>query len=245
MICWGFFQPFVSYRILTRFTCVDAVTASAISACFGSVSVMTFAAGASFLDKFNIPYESLVVAILAVMEVPAIISGLLLSKSKVNNSTNLLKHTFLNKTILMIFFGMFLGMLFHKIELNLIPSTILFFFKPSLCYFLFNMGFLIGKQKDQLQKFSSSLLLFGCYMPLIGSLIGILISKLFGLDPGTGTLISVLCASASYIAAPASMKIAVPDAKEAIYLPLSLGIAFPFNVLFGIPFYFFLAEKFL
>ena len=107
------------------------------------------------------------------------------------------------------------------------------------------MGLLIGRQRKELNQFSWSLGLFGFYMPLIGGAFGIVLSYLFGLNAGTGTLIAVLCASASYIAVPAAVRIAIPEANEAIYLPLSLGIAFPFNVLIGIPIYYILALKIL
>lgn len=107
------------------------------------------------------------------------------------------------------------------------------------------MGILIGKHKKDLNHFSWSLSLFGLYMPLIGGAFGIMLSYFFGLNGGTGTLIAVLSASASYIAVPAAFKIALPEAKEAIYIPLSLGIAFPFNVLIGIPIYYIVAMKLL
>lgn len=249
MITWGLIQPFISFWFLRKFTKIDASTAAAIAACFGSVSVMTFAAGTAFLEKLNIPYETLVIAVLAMMEVPAILSGLFISKSKnvstVHKIKNLWIHTLFNKTILMIFVGMAAGMICYRFQASYLPSKILILFKPFLCLFLLNMGLLIGKQTKDLNQFSWSLGLFGFYMPLIGGTFGILLSYLLGLDAGTGTLIAVLSASASYIAVPAAVRIAIPEANEAIYLPLSLGIAFPFNVLIGIPIYYVASMKFL
>jgi len=249
MIAWGLIQPFISYWLLRNFTKTDASTAAAIAACFGSVSVMTFAACTSFLEKLDVPYETVVIAVLAMMEVPAILSGLFISKSRNisggNKTKNIWMHTLFNKTILMIFLGIGIGMICYRFEAGDLASNILVLFKPSLCLFLFNMGLLIGKQAKDLNQFSWSLSLFGFYMPLIGGAFGILLSYFFGLDAGTGTLIAVLSASASYIAVPAAVRIAIPEANEAIYLPLSLGIAFPFNVLIGIPIYYVLALKFL
>jgi hypothetical protein len=210
---------------------------------------MTFAAGTAFLDKLHIPYETLVVAVLAMMEVPAILSGLFISKTRNESSVlktkNLWIHTIFNKTILMIFLGMAVGMICHRSDLSYLFPKILILFKPCLCLFLLNMGLLIGKRREDLNQFSWSLSLFGLYMPLIGGAFGIAFSYFFGLDPGTGTLIAILSASASYIAVPAAVKIAIPQAKEAIYLPLSLGIAFPFNVLIGIPIYYVASMKLL
>ncbi len=249
MIGWGLIQPFISYWILRKFTKTDGATAAAIAACFGSVSVMTFVAATAFLEKVHVPYETLVVAILATMEVPAILSGLFISKwkneSASQNKKNLWTHTFFNKTILMILSGMAIGMICYQLQISYLPSYMLIIFNPCLCLFLFNMGLLIGKQRKDLNQFSWSLSLFGFYMPLIGGAFGIALSYFLGLNPGTGTLIAVLSASASYIAVPATVRIAIPEAKESIYLPLSLGIAFPFNVLIGIPIYYFSALKLL
>ena len=249
MLAWGLIQPFISYWILRKFTKTDSATASAIAACFGSVSVMTFIAATAFLEKLHVPYETLVVAVLAMMEVPAILSGLFISKwrkkSVVDNTKNLWVHTLFNKTIFMLFLGMATGMICYWLQLSSVPAHILIVFKPCLCLFLLNMGLLIGKQRKDLNQFSWSLTLFGFYMPLIGGAFGIVLSYLFGLSVGTGTLIAVLIASASYIAVPAAVRIAIPEAKEAIYLPLALGIAFPFNVLIGIPIYYFSALKLL
>jgi hypothetical protein len=249
MIAWGLVQPFISYWILRKFTKIDSSTAAAIAACFGSVSVMTFIAATAFLEKLHVPYETLVIAILAMMEVPAILAGLFISKwrseSVVYNTKNLWIDTFFNKTILMIFLGMANGMIFYRLQLSYLPANILMVFKPCLCLFLLNMGLLIGKKRGDLNQFSWSLTLFGFYMPLIGGAFGIALSYFFGLDAGTGTLIAVLSASASYIAVPAAVRIAIPEAKEAIYLPLSIGIAFPFNLLIGIPIYYVSALKLL
>jgi hypothetical protein len=210
---------------------------------------MTFVAATAFLEKLHVPYETLVVAVLAMMEVPAILSGLFISKWKkesvVDNAKNLWIHTLFNKTILIIFLGMAIGMICYRFQLSYLPANILMIFKPCLCLFLLNMGLLIGKQRKDLNQFSWPLTLFAFYMPLIGAAFGMALSYLFGLDVGTGTLISVLIASASYIAVPAAVRIAIPEAKEALYLPLALGIAFPFNVLIGIPIYYFSALKLL
>ncbi len=249
MIVWGLIQPFISYWILRKFTKTDSPTAAAIAACFGSVSVMTFTAGSAFLEKFQIPYEKLVIAILALMEIPAILSGLFISTWKKDSigcsKKNLWLHTLFNKSILTIFFGIAIGMIFYQLDLSYISGQIFVFFKLCLCIFLFNMGVLIGKQRKDLNQFSWPLSLFGFYMPLIGGGFGIILSYFLSLDVGTGTMIAILSGSASYIAVPAAMRIALPEAKETIYLPLSLGIAFPFNVLFGIPIYYVLALKLL
>jgi hypothetical protein len=107
------------------------------------------------------------------------------------------------------------------------------------------MGLMVSKNLHHLKSFTLPLVLFGIYMPLIGGSVGLLTSYVIGLDVGTGTLFTVLCASASYIAVPAAMRLALPEAKAAIYVPMSLAITFPFNVVFGIPLYYALAQKIL
>jgi len=107
------------------------------------------------------------------------------------------------------------------------------------------MGLLVSKNLNHLKGFTWPLALFGIYMPLIGAGVGLALSKLIGLDVGTGTLFTVLCASASYIAVPAAMRLALPEAKAAVYVPMSLAITFPFNVALGIPLYYTLASYFL
>lgn len=249
LVLWCLIQPFISYALLRKFSRVDSATAAAIAACFGSVSVMTFATGTAFLEKLDVPFQPQTVAFLAVMEVPAILSGLFISKwmscSEGKPTKNLWIETLLNKTILMLLLGMIVGVVCHQIKFDILPSYFLISFKPLLCLFLFYMGLLIEKQRKDLSGFSWPLSLFGFYTPLLGGIFGIFVSYLFGLDVGTGTLIAILSASASYIAVPAAMKIALPEAKEGVYLPLSLGIAFPFNVLIGIPIYYVLASKLL
>ena len=118
-------------------------------------------------------------------------------------------------------------------------------FQGILCLFLLDMGLLVAKNLHHLKGFTWPLALFGIYMPLIGAGIGLFTSRMIGLDVGTGTLFTVLCASASYIAVPAAMRLALPEAKAAIYVPMSLAITFPFNVTLGIPLYFALAGKLL
>ena len=108
-----------------------------------------------------------------------------------------------------------------------------------------DMGLVVAKNLPHLKTFTWKLAFFGLYMPIIGAVIGLTSSYVMALDVGTGTLFTVLCASASYIAVPAAMRLALPEAKAAIYIPMSLAITFPFNVIVGIPLYFALAVKLL
>lgn len=249
MGAWGFVQPIICFTILRRLTKIESKTLIAISACFGSISVMTFVAATTFLDKLGVNYESFVIAALAIMEVPAVISGLfiyrLVDRSLKTNFSEVFIHTFLNKAILFLLVGMTSGILMSMINYEYVIAYLLIPFKGALSFFLASMGYLVGKKREDFKNLSWTLGLFAIITPLVGAMAGILISLFFDLDVGTGFLISILMASASYIAVPAALKLSIPEANEGIYIPLSLGIAFPFNVIFGIPLYFQMASKFL
>lgn len=242
LVLWGLCLPFLSFAFLKRFTRIDSTTAAVVAACFGSVSVMTFVAGVNFLESQKTPYQGLVFAAVAIMEIPAILSGLFISKMNVSKNPISLKKSifeaFFNPTICAIILGMVCGASLEALDKAQITLHLQSAFKPTLYLFLFFMGIRIGQQRAHFKQFSWSLSLFGLYMPMLGASSGILLSYWMNLDVGTGTLIAILGASASYIAVPAAMKLALPAAREAIYLPLSLGITFPFNVLIGIPLYY-------
>lgn len=249
MGAWGFIQPIVCFAILRRLTKIESKTLIAISACFGSISVMTFVAATTFLDNLGVDYQNFVIAALAIMEVPAVISGLfiyrLVDRSLKSNFSKVFIHTFLNKAILFLLAGMTSGIFISMLNQEYLIAYMLIPFKGVLSFFLASMGFLVGKKRDDFKNLSWTLGLFAVITPLVGAIAGILLSLFFDLDVGTGFLISILMASASYIAVPAALKLSIPEANEGIYIPLSLGIAFPFNVVFGIPLYFQMASKFL
>lgn len=253
LVGWAMFHPFLSFYILKKSTKIDKATAAAIAACFGSISVITFITAVSFLDQLKMSYQGFIIAALAIMDIPAILSGLFIAKNALstpsegpkNSFFKLIKDSLMNKAILSILAGLVAGGAFVKFNLDVITDSMLSGFKPALSVFLFEMGLSVGLKRADFKSFSWSLSLFGLYMPVIGGIFGIALSHFIGLDTGTGTLLAVLCASASYIAVPAAMKAALPQAKEALYLPLSLAMAFPFNIVIGIPLYYYLACIFL
>ena len=252
LILWGLFSPLLSFCLLRVSTRLDSMTAAAIAASFGSVSIMTSITAITFLEHLHVPYQEFIISMLAIMEVPAIISGIFLAKTfdktclkKSVGLGKLIRESLFNKTILTIILGLIFGIIIYFSELNYLGDCFLVFYKPLLCLFLLDMGIHVGLQRENFRSFSWPLNLFGFYMPLIGGTFGLILSYILMLDVGTATLITVLTASASYIAVPAAMKIALPQAKEAVYLPLSIGIAFPFNVTIGIPLYYYLASRIL
>lgn len=245
----GFLQPFLGYWLLRKTTSVDRPTAAAVAAHYGSISMVTFATAAAFLKTNDISYYGYIVAILALMEAPAILSGLFIAhrvspktRSHTNEQKKLSREIFTNGAILLLLGAFLVGWITGQPGMEKVGGFLDEPFQGILCLFLLDMGLLVAKNLHHLGNFTLPLALFGIYMPLIGATIGMAVSYLIGLDEGTATLFVVLCASASYIAVPAAMRLALPEAKAAIYLPMSLAITFPFNVVFGIPLYYALAK---
>lgn len=251
-VAFSFLIPFLSYGILRLTTKLDKPTAAAVAAHYGSISMVTFATATAFLKSNQIAYAGYIVAILALMEAPAILSGLFIAH-RASPKTNkhkkeekkLAREIFTNGAILLLFGAFLIGWITGQPGFDKVSGFLEAPFQGVLCLFLLDMGLVVAKNLHNLKSFTWPLVLFGIYMPLIGAGIGLGISWLIHLDPGTATLLIVLCASASYIAVPAAMRLALPEAKAAIYVPMSLVITFPFNVIIGIPFYFFLVEQFL
>lgn len=248
----GFLQPFAGFWLLRKTTGLDNPTAAAVAAHYGSISMVTFVTAASFLDTHEIIYAGYIVAVLALMEAPAIISGLFLAHRTAPETRNhgseekkLCRDIFTNGAIMLLFGSFFIGALTGQSGMEKVDGFLVAPFQGVLCLFLMDMGLLVARNLPHLRGFSWPLVAFAIYMPLLGAVAGLLISGLIGLDTGTATLFIVLCAGASYIAVPAAMRLALPEAKAAIYIPMSLAITFPFNIALGIPIYHALASHFL
>lgn len=248
----GFLQPFIGYWLLKKTTKLDSPTAAAVAAHYGSISMVTFVTAAAFLDAHEIIYAGYIVAVLALMEAPAIMSGLFIAhravpetRSHILEEKKLGRNIFTNGAIMLLFGSFFIGWATGQSGMEMVDDFLVKPFQGVLCLFLLDMGLMVARNLSNLKGFSWSLVAFALYMPLLGGIIGIALSYLIGLDVGTGTLFTSLCAGASYIAVPAAMRLALPEAKAAIYLPMSLAITFPFNIILGIPLYFYAAERFL
>ena len=241
----SFIQPFLCYWFL-KFKNIDNATAAAISANYGSISIVTFIAATNMLNLNNISYAGYIIAIVALMEAPAIVSGLFIAKRNTDtNSTINIKELFSNGTILLLISSFIIGWITGKPGFDKMAGFIDAPFQGILSLFLLDMGLKVSSELERMQRFSLKLILFGIYMPMIGATIGLLISLMLSLDLGTGILFMILCASASYIAVPAVMRTALPEAQVAIYMPMSLVITFPFNIALGIPIYFAVAKALL
>ena len=238
--------PLLAFKILRLVTDLPRVDAVAVAAHYGSISVVTFAAATSVLITAGIDYEGYLVAVAAVMETPAIVSALLLVKwgtgkgeaDVETNGGNLWREIALNGSIVLLTGAFLIGWITGPKGLADIAPFVTDPFKGVLCLFLLDMGLVAGRGIRQGRRdLSAALVAFGIAMPLIGGVLGTLAASLIGLSAGGAMLLATLAASASYIAVPAAMRLALPDARPAIYLTMSLGVTFPFNLIIGIPIY--------
>ncbi|MEM1414675.1 MAG: sodium-dependent bicarbonate transport family permease [Myxococcota bacterium] len=251
----GFGIPVLAYGALRKVTQLGVVDAASVAAHYGSISVVTFVAATDHVARLGVGYEGFIVAIVALMETPAIIAGLVLARRDQPKRARrhggspvgkeLLREVFLNGSVVLLLGSLAIGALTGDEGFRSLEPFIVSPFKGVLCLFLLDMGVTAAQRLRDASEMSPRLVTFGLVMPLVGGLIGLGLAALAGLDVGTGTLFVTLCGSASYIAVPAAMRIALPKANPAYSLGLSLGITFPFNLTVGIPLYAELAERVL
>jgi hypothetical protein len=186
----------------------------------------------------------------ALMETPAILAGFLiihnvLKKKRNHESYSLMWHeVFLNGAIVLLLGGFLIGCLSTQKGLQSIQPFFHTPLKGVLCFFLLDLGLMTSRNFEGLKNLGVRLVLFGVYMPLVGALIGGICGVMIGLSMGGTILLSVLSASASYIAVPAAMKVGFPHLDNSLSISLSLGLTFPFNIFFGIPLYAYMIERF-
>ena len=243
--------PVYSFFILR--TKLDNYNAAAIAATYGSISAVTFITASSLLDKIEIPYGGHMVAALALMESPAIVVGLILvrvftkkqaelaadeGESSETSWGEVLREAFLNGSVLLLIGSLVIGVLTGGdgwAKVHLFVEKDLFY--GALMFFLLDMGLVAARRIQDLRKTGMFLIGFAVLMPITNALIGIAIAKVIGMGQGDALLFSVLCASASYIAVPAAMRMTIPEANPSLYVSMALAITFPFNIIVGIPIY--------
>ncbi|WP_227269894.1 sodium-dependent bicarbonate transport family permease [Roseobacter weihaiensis] len=233
--------PIIAFGLLKVMTGLSRLDAAAVAAHYGSISIVTFVAATSVLQSSGIASEGYMVAVAAAMEAPAILSALwLISRGggAQRMDSDLWREILLNGSIVLLVGAFFIGWITGEEGLREISSFIVAPFKGVLCLFLLDMGLVAGRGlRGRSGALRPGVLAFGILMPVIGSSLGAAFGLLLGLSTGGVALLMVLSASASYIAVPAAMRVALPEANPSIYLTLSLGVTFPFNLTLGIPLY--------
>jgi uncharacterized protein len=240
------FMLFITYLLLQKLFRFDTTNSLAIAAHYGSVSAVTFVAALGFLDKMEVSYESYISAILVVMEGPAIIGAIILYKlmnkeKQTGDQTGLghaFKEAFFGKSIFLLIGGIFIGLVASEDGLLKIKPLFGDLFYGILCIFLLHLGMIATQQMKKLKGFRVTSFLFAFILPLIGGFVGVTVASLIGMSSGGAFMLGILTASASYIAAPAAIEQAIPEANPGLYLGSALGLTLPFNLIIGIPLFF-------
>lgn len=241
----GFIVPLLLYPIARQVGRFSRADAGSLVAHYGSVSVATFAVGLTYLAQKNVTYDSQLPLFLVLLEVPAIIVGVLLARRNQANGRwgKLLHEVFFGKSIVLLVGGLMIGWIAGPEGVRPLEPVFFDLFKGVLALFLLEMGLIAAGQVRAVLNRGVFLIAFGLLAPIPLGTIGALVGWSIGLTPGGTTLLAVLAGSASYIAAPAAVRIAVPEANPSLALAASLGVTFPFNIFVGIPVYYTIATK--
>lgn len=236
----SFVIPLLLYPLLRlKFSVADA---AAVSATYGSVSAVTFMTAVSYLQARGTPYGGYMVAALALMESPAILTGLLLARRKEPGGAtggpswgSVLHECLANKSVLVLLGSLVVGMVTPKSGIEALTPFVKDMFPGVLCFFLLDLGLVAARRISDLRDGRIFSLAFGILFPLVSGTAATLLAKAIGLAEGDAVLFAILCASGSYIAVPAALRAALPESNPGLYVGLALGVTFPFNLLIGIP----------
>ena len=241
----GFAIPFLLYPLGRALKLVQA-DAAALAAHYGSVSVVTFAVATAALTRKGIPYESHAALWVAVMEAPGLVAGILLARLGRRGGTNwrgLAHDVVFGKSVLLLLGGLVIGAVAGVEGTAPIKAVFIDPFKGVLALFLLELGLVAGGRLSEVRRFGPAVLVIGLGAPPVLAVVGAFTGLALGLSTGGIALLATLAASASYIAAPTAMRIAVPEANAALSITAALGISFPFNIVIGIPLYITLAQR--
>lgn len=239
--------PFYVFFLVKKRLGVE--NAGAVAAAYGSISAVTFVTAVSFLEVLEIDFGGHMVATMAFMEAPAIIVGVFLIKrfSAKNeasvNTGKVLHHAFTNGSVLLILGSLIIGFMASEEHARGIEPFTTDIFKGFLAVFLLDMGIQSGKRLNYFFKTGTMNLVLAILLPLVNGTLTALISSLFIDSLGDRFLLSILAASASYIAVPAAMRVVAPQSNPGIYLPMALAITFPINISIGFPIYLFVLNS--
>ncbi|MFN3297218.1 sodium-dependent bicarbonate transport family permease [Caldimonas sp.] len=240
----GLLIPFALYPVL-RALRLSMADAASVAAHYGSVSVVTFAVASAALTRQGIPYESHASLWVAVMEAPGIIAGILLARlSRLREVRwgTLAHEVAFGKSVLLLVGGLLIGAIAGEAGTAPIRAVFVEPFKGVLALFLLELGLVAGARLAEVRRFGLAVIGVGLIAPPVLSLAGAAVGLMLGLSTGGVALLATLAASASYIAAPTAMRIAVPEANAGLSITAALGVSFPFNILVGIPLYIALAK---
>lgn len=242
--------PAVGYGLLRATSRLSVANAAAVAAHYGSISVVTFVAASQMLEAALLDFDGALIAVAAVMEMPAIVVALIIARrfappaERPASATTFWREAALNSSIVMLLGSFLIGWISGEEGLSTMAPLIVDPFSGILSLFLLDMGLIAGRGLGRSwRELKAPVVLFGLYMPLISAAAASAAAMVLGLGVGSAALLITLAASASYIAVPAAMRLALPEAQPSIYLTLSLGVTFPFNLTVGIPLYIAIAGR--
>ena len=245
VLVMGFVLPLIAFPVLRYLGHFKRADAASIAAHYGSVSVGTYAVAVAYFGTREIFFEAHMPLLLVVLEVPAILVGIVLARG-ISNETRwgaVMHEVFLGKGIVLLLGGLLIGWIAGPEGVVSIKPLFFDLFKGILAIFLLEMGLITAAQVGSLRQYGLFLLGFGIVMPVFSAVIGAVLGWALGLSVGGTAVLATLAASASYIAVPAAMRVSVPEANPTLSLTAALGITFPFNVLVGVPLYHAMAER--
>lgn len=253
-LCIGLVTPLLAFMIVRKIGRLGRADSAALAAHYGSVSAVTFAVVQSFLDARGIAYEGYMAVLLILLEIPAIVVGIVLARYKFSTpqqtgqphehlfSKDMMHEVFLNRGVYLLLGGLCVGMIAGT---KIAPLKLIFTdaFPGILAFFLLEMGIVASERLHEFRNAGVFLVMFALVMPLLSASIAAVLGTVAGLSLGGTAVLITMAASASYIAATAAMRIAVPEANPTYYVTTALGITFPFNIAAGLWIYLWMAQQ--
>ncbi len=236
----GSMIPVIAFLLLGLVRKLNEIDRGAIAAHYGSTSLITFTAALLFLENSHIKVEGFATALLTIMEIPGIVVGIYLGsrhRSKKVRWSNTLREVVTGKTVLLLVGGLLVGALTTDTGYEKVAPFFIDLQSGLLTLFLLHLGYLAGSNWSEIKHMGIPMGIFAILFPIFTGILGIVVGNLVGLSLGGTVILGVLSSSASYIAAPAAVSIALPEAKASLALIPSIGVTFPFNLIIGIPLY--------
>jgi hypothetical protein len=235
----GVATPVVAFLVARSFLRLDTINAAAMAAHYGSVSAVTFTAAESFTRAAGTLSEGYLPALVAVLEVPGIVVALVIASraSQGRSMSSAIHEVMTGKSVVLLLGGLIIGAIANQEALTRVEPFFVGLFQGMLCLFLLDLGTLAGQRFNSIRRAGARLLIFATALPIVFGVVGVLLASAVGMSEGGATVLAAMAASASYIAAPAAVRVGLPEADIGLSLGAALGVTFPFNLIIGIPLY--------
>jgi hypothetical protein len=241
----GLITPLVTFGVGRRFARLPTTNAAALAAHFGSVSAVTFTAAESFARAADPATEGFLPALVAILEIPGIMIALVLALRANSSSTmrTAVREVFTGKSIVLLLGGLMIGFVGSDTAIDNVEPFFIGLFPGMLCLFLLDLGTVAGQRFTQIRTVGRRLPMMAIGLPLCFGALGVVAGVMAGMSAGGSAVLGAMAASASYIAAPAAVRVALPEADLGLCLGIAVGVTFPFNLIVGIPLYTELAQR--